>query len=322
MELEEIRNITVIGTGMIGPDISLACTMAGYAVTMVGRREASLEKGLARYGKNLRNLVAAGLYSEAEAERVRSRLATSTDAEEAVGNADFLFEGIVENLETKQKLFARLERHCPERTLMASSTSGLSPNDIGAGMRRRDRMLVMHFWNPPYLVPLVEVLAGEQTSPQVVELSLAFLRGLGKEPVLLKKDVPGHIGNRLQHALFREAIHLVQEGVATAEDIDRVILSSLGPRYSMIGPMEYMDSVGLDLQVAVQSYLFRSLADDKEPQPLLMERYRQGHFGAKSGRGFHDWSARSLEEMTSRQNRRFIDRLKARERREESSQGR
>lgn len=310
MEVDRIKKISVIGTGMIGPDISLSCTMAGYSVTMVGRTVESIDRGHKRYRKNLNYLVNQQLYTEKEADAIHSRLSLGTNLVEGIDKSDFVFEAIIENLKTKQKLFKEIDKHCGEHTIMASSTSGLSPNDISAKMKAKDRMLVMHFWNPPYLVPLVEVVAGNHTSKNTIDTSLAFLSRIGKEPVLLKKDIPGHIGNRLQHSLFREAINLVEKGVASPEDIDRVILNSIGPRYSMIGPMEYMDSVGLDLQVAVQSYLFKTLADDKEPQKLLRENYNAGNYGAKTGLGFYDWTKKNLDEMTARQNKRFIDRLK------------
>ena len=310
MRVEQIGRIAVVGTGMIGPDISLACAMAGYPVTIVGRRRDSVERGITRFRENLDNLVKAEVYSSEEAAEVDSRLASCTDLERGIEKADVVFEAIIEHLETKQELFAEIEKFCPKHALMASSTSGLSPKDISNRMNAGDRMLVAHFWNPPYLVPLVEVVAGESTSRETINVALAFLRVLGKEPVLLKKDIVGHIGNRIQHAMFREAIHLIQQGVATPEDIDQVILSSLGPRYSMIGPMEYMDAVGLDLNVAIHSYLLKDLADDKEPQELLLQKYERGEYGAKTGRGFYDWSKKNLEEMIARQNKRFVDKVK------------
>lgn len=249
------------------------------------------------------------MYGEQEAGEVDALLSASTDLETGLQKTDFIFEAVVENLETKQKLFSEIEELCPEHTLMASSTSGLSPTDISSRMKAPERMLVMHFWNPPSLVPLVEVVAGAGTDPETIETALDFLRCLNKQPVLLKKDILGHIGNCIQHAMFREAIHLVEEGVATPEDIDRVIMSSLGPRCSMTGPMEYLDSAGLDLNMAIHGYLLKELADDKAPQRLLRKKYDRDDYGAKSGRGFYDWSDRSLEEMTARQNKRFIDRL-------------
>jgi 3-hydroxybutyryl-CoA dehydrogenase len=312
MATKQTQRIAVVGTGMIGPDISLASAMAGYSVTMIGRSRESVERGLKRFRDNLSSLVQAGLYNDAEAVRIDSRLSTSTSLKAGLANADFIFEAIVEQLETKRELFGEMEAACPEHALMASSTSGLSPTDISRGLEAADRLLVMHFWNPPYLVPLVEVVAGEKTSEAAVQTALDFLRRLDKDPVLLKKDILGHIGNRIQHAMFREAIHLVEEGVAEPEDIDRVIMSSLGPRYSMIGPMEYLDSVGLDLNVAIHSYLLADLAGDKEPQALLREKFERGDLGAKTGRGFYDWSQKSLAELTARQNKRFIDRLKER----------
>lgn len=295
---------------MIGSDVSLLCAMFNYPVIMLGRTEDSLNRGRARIRKNLDGLIAEEVYTTEEAEQIFDSIRTETRLPEAVRDADFVLEGIIEDLKVKQEMFSELDKHCPTHTILASGTSGLSPNAIGENIKRKDKMLVAHFWNPPYLVPLVELVAHEELSQESLDLVLGFLESLGKKPILLKKDIAGHIGNRLQHALFREAMHLVEQGIATPDDIDQVIMSSLGPRYSMIGPMEYMDSVGLDLQVAVQSYLFETLADAKSPQKLLMQNYNRGDYGAKTGKGFYDWSVKSLDEMVSRQNKRFIDRLK------------
>jgi 3-hydroxybutyryl-CoA dehydrogenase len=311
MKIEQINNIMVVGTGMIGPDVSLASTMAGYAVTMVGLNDTEVEKGVNRFRKNLASLVKAELFTPVEAEDIQARLTTSTNLPEVAATADIAFEAVFEKLEVKQEVFAQFDTHCPPQALLLSGTSGMSPNDIAANISRQEKMMVCHFWNPPYLVPLVELVAHDKTSQATIDTVMTFLESLEKTPVRLKKDIVGHIGNRLQHAIFREAIHLVELGVATPDDIDQVIMSSLGPRYSMIGPMEYMDSVGLNLQVDVQSYLFESLADAKKPQKLLMENYERGDHGAKTGQGFYDWSVKSLDEMVARQNFRFIERLKA-----------
>ena len=312
MKLEDIHHVGVLGTGMIGPDVTLLCAMNGYRVIMIGRSPESVERGRRRFEKNLRALIEQGIYNDAEGKEILSRIETGTSLPKGVASADMIIEAIAEDLGAKQDIFVQVEKYCPSHAVFASSTSGLSPNGIGAKIRRKDRMLVAHFWNPPYLVPLVELVAGEETSKETIDLILSFLRKMDKEPVLLRKDIAGHIGNRIQHAIFREAIHLVQEGVAEPEEIDAVIMSSLGPRYSMIGPMEYMDSVGINLQVAIQSYLFKSLDASKKPQKLVMDLYNRGDLGAKTGKGFYDWSKRSLDEMTARQNKRFIDRMKER----------
>ncbi len=311
MKAEDIQKITIVGTGMIGPDVSLVCTMSGYAVTMVGLNDAEVEKGVNRYRKNLTSLVDAEIFTQAEADEIQARLSTGTNLPEALATADIAFEAVFEKLEVKQEVFAQFDIHCPPHALLLSGTSGMSPNKIGANMTRQSQMMVCHFWNPPYLVPLVELVAHDNASQETIDTVMAFLESMGKTPVRLKKDIVGHIGNRLQHAIFREAIHLVELGVATPDDIDQVIMSSLGPRYSMIGPMEYMDATGLDLQVAVQSYLYETLADDKHSQKLLLEKYNNGDYGSKTGKGFYDWSVKSQEEMVSRQNFRFIERLKA-----------
>ena len=311
-DIEKIQKITSVGTGMIGSDVSLLCAMSGYSITMFGRSEAGVERGLNRFRKNLADLVKSDIFTQAGAGEIQARLRTSIDLPEALADADIAFEAVSEKLELKQEIFVQFDSYCPPHALLLSGTSGMSPNDIGARMtRRHHQMMVCHFWNPPYLVPLVELVAHKASSQETIDIMMGFLESLGKTPVLLKKDIAGHIGNRLQHAIFREAINLVEKGVATPEDIDRVMMSSLGPRYSMIGPMEYMDSVGLDLQHDVQSYLFATLADAKKPQGVLLEKNAQGNYGAKTGKGFYNWSSeKNLDEMVSRQNTRFIERLK------------
>jgi 3-hydroxybutyryl-CoA dehydrogenase len=311
MNPQEIRHVAVLGTGMIGSDVTLLCAMSNYPVTMIGRTDQSIERGMTRIRKNLKGLVAAEVFSQAEADTIVASIQTETRIPEGVRQADIVIEGIIEDLQIKQEHFVTLDKVCQPHTILASSTSGLSPNAIGAEIQRPEKMLVAHFWNPPYLVPLVELVGHKQISQETLDSVFAFLEAVGKTPILLKKDIAGHIGNRLQHALFREAMYLVEQGVAAPEDIDQVILSSLGPRYSMIGPMEYMDSVGLDLQVLVQSYLFATLADAKNPQPILLEKTERGDLGLKSGKGFYDWSTKDADEFVARQNKRFIDRLKA-----------
>lgn len=312
MNVNDIKNISVIGTGMIGPDISLLCSMYGFNVDLVGVNEQLIQRGIERLQKNLDYLVREDVLSKTEAIRIISRIKPSSDIKHSVASADLVFEAIHEDLVAKQSLFIELETHCPNHTIFASSTSGLSPGDISSNIKSKYRMLVTHFWNPPFLVPLVEIVVHEKTSADIIDLMQKFLRLLDRNPVLLKKDYLGHIGNRLQHALFREAIHLVEEGVADPEDIDKVVLSSLGPRYSMIGPMEYLDSTGIDLQVAIHSYLFKNLDDSKKPQQIIMDKYEQGDLGFKTGKGFYDWENRDRDDMVRRQNKRFIDRLKKR----------
>jgi 3-hydroxybutyryl-CoA dehydrogenase len=291
-QFEEIKKIATIGTGMIGPDVSLCAAMAGYAVTMMGRNDDSVARGRARFEKNLKYLV-------------------DNNLSDAVAGSDLVVEAIIEVLEDKQALFKSLEDLCSPETILVSSTSGLSSNDLAAGLRHRDRAMVMHFWNPPYVVPLVECVPNDGTSEQTVETCRKWLEHLDKEPVFLKKDTMGHIGNRLQHALLRECFHLIQSGVADAQNIDKVFRSCLGPRYTNIGLIEYMETVGWDLQVKVESYLLPDLAADQRPQKILMDLYKAGTWGAKTNSGLYDWANKSLDEVIARQNSLFLDRVRA-----------
>jgi 3-hydroxybutyryl-CoA dehydrogenase len=308
-ETESIKQVAIIGTGMIGSDVTLYLAMRGLYPIMVGRTDESVDRGLSRIRGNMKELVDEGVFTDRQAEEIIARITTTVNLDEAVTEADLVLEAVIEDLEVKQNLFAVVEKAAPDRAIIASCTSGLSPNDIGEQCKRKENIMVTHFWNPPYLVPLVELVAHDNSSDHVKGKLIGFLESLGKKPVLLKRDILGHIGNRLQHAMFREAAELIDRGVAGAEEIDRVVKYGFGPRYSRIGPMEYVDSVGLDLQVAIESYLFEALSDAKKPQKPLTDRYDAGYLGMKTGKGFYDWSERDPGELIKRKNREYIIRL-------------
>lgn len=309
IETVSIKQVAIIGTGMIGSDVALSLAMRGLSPIMVGRTDESVDRGLSRIRGNMKELIDEGVYNRQEGARIIGRIDTAISPDKAVSEADLVLEAVIEDLEVKRNLFAVLEKAAPDHAILASCTSGLSPNDIGEQCKRSENIMVTHFWNPPYLVPLVELVAHDNASDRVKEKLITFLESLGKKPVLLKRDILGHIGNRLQHAMFREAAELMDRGVAGAEEIDRVVKYGFGPRYSRIGPMEYVDSVGLDLQVAIESYLFEALSDAKKPQKPLTDRYNAGNLGMKTGKGFYDWNKRDPGELIRRKNREYIIRL-------------
>jgi 3-hydroxybutyryl-CoA dehydrogenase len=311
MTAEDIKQVAVIGCGMIGPDISTSLLTNGIRVRLVGLDEEDASRGVANIEKDLTDLVDAAVIGHEERTQALGMVEKSTDISSAVRDADMVFEAVFEDVRVKQQVFAQIDDSCPDRAILCSSTSGLSPNDIGANIQHQDRMMVTHFWNPPYLVPLVEIVPHERLSAEARELALALIKRLGKVPVILKKDFPGHIGNRLQHALYREALYLIEQGVADPADIDKVVLASFGPRFSTIGPMEYFDSCGLDLHEKVQSYLYPTLCNEPKPQKILIDNVRAGNLGQKSRRGLFDWSDRDDEEFRRRRNKRFIELLKA-----------
>jgi 3-hydroxybutyryl-CoA dehydrogenase len=310
MRADDIKRATVIGCGMIGPDISTSLLINDLQVCLVGLDQEDVSRGLANIQKDLADLQEAEYISQEESRKALGMVEKSTNISEAVRDSDIIFEAVFEDVGVKQKVFAEIDSSCNEQAILCSSTSGLSPNQIGAHIRHQDRMMVTHFWNPSYIVPLVEIVPHERMSQETLNVGIAFIDKLGKVPVILKKDIPGHIGNRLQHALYREALYLIEQGVADPADIDKVVLASFGPRFSTIGPMEYFDSCGLDLHEQVQSYLYPTLCNASKPQNILTENVRAGHLGQKSGRGLYDWSVRDGEEFRQRRNKRFIEILK------------
>ena len=310
MTLQDIKKITVIGCGMIGPDISTSVLMSGLSVRLVGIDEADTARGIANITKDLDDLAAEQVITISDKDEALKRVSTSTDVSEAVKDADLVVEAVFEDLKVKQAIFSQIDANCQDHAILCSSTSGLSPNDIGAHISRQDRMMVTHFWNPPYLVPLVEIVPHAKLSAEARQLAMAFIEMLGKTPVVLKKDIAGHIGNRLQHALYREALYLIEQGVADPEDIDKVVLGSFGPRFSTIGPMEYFDSCGLDLHRMVQTYLYPTLCREPQPQKILLDKIAAGDLGQKTGQGLYDWTDRDGEDFRRRRNKRFIEIIK------------
>ncbi len=307
---QDIQKITIIGCGMIGPDISTSVLTAGRTVRLVGLDKDDTDRGVANITKDLDDLVAEGVITGTEKQDALSRVSTSTQVSDAVRDADLVIEAVFEDLKVKQDIFSQIDANCKKYAILCSSTSGLSPNDIGAHISGQDRMMVTHFWNPPYLVPLVEIVPHDRLGSEARRVAMEFIEQLGKTPVVLKKDIAGHIGNRLQHALYREALFLIEQGVADPDDIDKVVLNSFGPRFSTIGPMEYFDSCGLDLHKQVQSYLYPTLCREAHPQKILLSKVDAGELGQKSGQGLYDWAGRNAEDFRRRRNLRFIEMIK------------
>jgi len=279
----ENARITVIGAGLMGHGIAQVFALAGHHVTIYDAVKASLDSAKARIATNLRDLGD----DPAAVERVRP----TADLGEAVSDADYVVEAVLEDLGLKQKLFAEIERHVRPDTILASNTSVIPITRIMEGLRDRTRALGTHWWNPPFLVPLVEVIATQWTSQPTVDWTMALHKAAGKMPVHVKKDVPGFVGNRLQHALWREAISLVEHGICDAETVDTVIKASFGRRLAVLGPLENADLVGTDLTLAIHNTVLPDIEHRPGPSPYLEALVAEGKLGFKSGEGFRTWSA-------------------------------
>ena len=275
--------IAVIGAGLMGHGIAQVFALAGHDVTIYDPVAASLDSAKARIITNLKDLGD----DQSAVERVRP----VADLAAAVRDADYVVEAVLEDLALKQKLFVEIEQHVREQTILASNTSVIPITKIMEGLRGRSRALGAHWWNPPYLVPLVEVIGTQWTSQQAIDWTIALHKAAGKMPVHVKKDVPGFVGNRLQHALWREAIALVEHGICDAETVDTVIKASFGRRLAVLGPLENADLVGTDLTLAIHQTVLPDIEYRRGPSPYLEALVAQKKLGFKSGEGFRKWSA-------------------------------
>jgi len=275
--------IAVLGAGLMGHGIAQVFALAGHDVTITDSVAAAVQSSKERISANLRDLGD----DVSAVERVRP----TSDLADAVRGADYVVEAVSEDLSLKQKLFAEVEGHVRPDTILASNTSVIPITSIMQGLRERSRALGTHWWNPPYLVPLVEVIGTEWTSPQAIEWTIALHAAAGKKPVHVKKDVPGFVGNRLQHALWREAVALVEHGICDAETVDTVIKAAFGRRLAVLGPLENADLVGTDLTLAIHKTVLPDIDRRPGPSPYLERLVAEGKLGFKTGEGFRKWSA-------------------------------
>jgi 3-hydroxybutyryl-CoA dehydrogenase len=274
--------IAVIGAGLMGHGIAQVFALAGHEVTITDTIVQNLDTANTRIAANLRDL--------GDDESAVERVTPCFDLADAVGGADYVVEAVSENLALKQKLFGEIERHVRPDTILASNTSVIPITAIMQGLQRHERALGTHWWNPPFLVPLVEVIETQWTSPETVAWTMALHQAAGKKPAHVKKDVPGFIGNRLQHALWREAISLVENGICDAETVDAVIKASFGRRIGVLGPLENADLVGTDLTLAIHEIVLPAIDSRPGPSPTLQKLVADGKLGFKSGEGFRKWS--------------------------------
>lgn len=284
--------IAVIGAGLMGHGIAQVFALAGHPVTIYDAVAASL--------KTVRDRIAANLRDLDQDVTAYERVAPTGDLAEAVREADYVVEAAPEDLALKQKLFADIEGHVRPDTILASNTSVIPITQIMGNLERRERALGTHWWNPPFLVPLVEVIGTEWTSQAAIDFTMKLHAAAGKTPAHVKKDVPGFIGNRLQHALWREAVSLVERGICDAETVDTVIKAAFGRRLAVLGPLENADMVGTDLTLAIHKTVLPDIESRPGPSPYLEKLVADGKLGFKSGEGFRKWTPEQQAELRAK----------------------
>ncbi len=301
----EKTGVAIIGAGLMGHALAQLFSTQGYPVSLYDDNQSVLVSAPERIRKNFGSFLDFGLVTQEDVDRCLGLIGLSPSLRDATEDAGMVVEAVSERLDLKQKIFAEIEGYVSPETFLCTNTSAISISQIAEPLRRKERLVGTHFWNPPHIVPCVEVIRSRFTSEEVFETVYQFMKRLGKRPVKVLQDVPGFLGNRMQHALWREAMSLVQQGIATPEGIDEVVKSGFGLRMPFVGPLETADLAGLDLSYDIEVDLFPHLENTTRPLDVLVERVEKGDLGAKTGRGFHDWPKDKLEQVL-RERDRFL----------------
>lgn len=298
MELNDIKKIVVVGAGTMGHSIAQVFAQCGYQVSLVDREEEILKRAMVLIESNLDTLVVNGLVDGKDVPDIIGRIRTITSLEEGAKGSDLAVEAVFENPEVKKKVFSDLDRFCPERAILTSNTSTL---DIYSFVEtgRPEKVVIAHWFAPPHIIPLVEVVKGERTSMETVELVMQVMRRLGKRPVFIKQFMPSFIVNRIQLAIYKAVFEMLDNGWATPEEIDIAIKASLGIRLPIVGVAQTWDFTGLDLVKAIGDL-------QGIPSRTVDALVAKGHLGAKTGRGLYDYKGRSLEEVLRKRDNMYL----------------
>jgi 3-hydroxybutyryl-CoA dehydrogenase len=290
----EIKNVLIYGAGMMGKGIAqVFSSCEDLSITLFDLFEMDVHTPIRQNFEQLRRH---GVITEEEIESRLSRIRFTTDKKDlGLRDAQIVIECVFEDMKLKQDTLELLESICRTDTIFCTNTSVMSPTEISAKLVHKERFVGTHFWNPAHLIPLVEVVRTDKTSDAVVETVIDILTKVGKRPVLCKKDVPGFIANRMQHALWREAISIVENGIADAKTVDEAVRYSFGLRLPQLAPLENADMVGLDLTFNIHQYILPHLEDSHKPSRLLSEHIQKGELGFKSGRGMQSWTAEEAQ---------------------------
>lgn len=294
--------VVIVGSGLMGSGIAACSALAGNLTVLVDLDIAAAERGKENARANIRELSENGLAQAKTAEKAEELLETNTDYAKYADHAILVIEAIYEDLEAKQRLFRGLDEIFPKEIPLLSNTSGLRITDISALTKHPERTVTAHFWFPGHLVPLVEVVTGDRTDMAVAVRVKEVLQGWGKAAVLVKRDLPGQLANRILQAVIREAVNIVEIGLADPEDVDTAVKMGMGIRFPVWGPLEHIEAAGLDLCMNVQRTVLPEISGRTTPSPLFGEHVEKGELGYKTGKGFYDWSVKNMDELAKKRN--------------------
>jgi 3-hydroxybutyryl-CoA dehydrogenase len=287
---------------MIATSLAVLFTGNGISVTLLAKDE---EKGRERYRTYYNDLIQRGLVTKEQAEHCEKLLSFTQDYS-GISEQRVIFECIIEDLELKHCVYDEIERNCKSLLAIASTTSSISPIDLGKKMVQKEKIMATHPWSPPHLVPCVELVKNDFTAPESVKAVKDILEYCGREVAFMNKPAPGFIGNRLQHALYREAVYMIEQGICGPEDIDKTIRTSFGPRYTSIGLFEHFDYAGLDMVLSIEDYLFPTLSNAVKTQDYIRERVERGDLGCKTGEGVYNWKERDMDAFRNKASEPYL----------------
>lgn len=310
-ESAEIDTVAVIGAGTMGPGMSAMFAAHGYETRLMDIKPEVLKAAKESVEAVFTTLVKEGFLSEEQATGGRDRLTFTPDQAEAVNEADFVVEAIPERFEIKRDFYREVENQVGREMILASNTSGIPISKLCDVCQHPTRVVGMHWSNPPHIIPVIEVIRGNQTSDRTVGATKQIIDRLGMVAVEVRRDVPGFVENRILYAIMREALHLLEEGVATAEDIDTVTRWGIGYKLSVIGPLELLDVAGLDIYDSVASYLNEALSDEKGVSEVIRERVERNDLGFKTGKGLFDYEEGEIPRLMERRIGKLLDVKKA-----------
>jgi len=309
MNIQDIHQVAVVGAGIMGEGIVQSFATAGFHVRAIDLNVAILSTCVKQIESNLQLFVEFGLLKE-EPSTVLSRIETflSEDLKKAIKDCEFIVECIPEILHIKKDLFSQLDS-CPDRVILASNTSNFTITCITEGMRTPHRVVGLHYFNPAHIIPLVEIHRGKHTTDEVVGMAREVMIGTGKTPILIRKEVPGFLVNRIQAAMGREANFLIEQGVVTPEELDVAARASYGFRLACVGPLEQQDMGGLDTISRGMQQLYKVLSNVAEPSLLIVQKVNRGELGVKSGKGWYHYEGKTRAQILEERDRKLLKQL-------------
>jgi len=311
MTIANINKVAVVGAGTMGPGMAATFARHGYDTTLSDIKPEQIEKAKGTIDFVFKTLLGGEFITEADIEAARGRLTLTGDQSVAVADADYIVETVPERLEIKRSVFQQLSEQARKDAVLASNTSGIPITTLQEGIKNPGRVIGMHWSNPPHLIPVIEVIKGKQTDQATVDTTVAVVESVGMVPGIVDKDVPGFVENRILYAIMREALHLLDEGVASAEDIDKITKWGIGYKLAVIGPLELLDVAGLDIYTAVASYLNKDLSNNTGISSTVTSKVEAGKLGLKTQGGLFEYTPEQIQELAQKRGRLLVASKKA-----------